>query len=161
MPGKFVAEADIAVGTFAKVEAVDPDVAVSHHAVEFDENMAPSVVCWQVEMFAVPTDTAWQIAASATRWAVLVIRTFNAPIMGHVKPAPRGIIKFRLLGTRRIGLEKTPIKVEGCGDSSRWVGLVAAPVVTGSNKHYNDCKNEWHNLRLHRIDIAHINSPFR
>ena len=118
MAGKFVAEADIAVGTFAEVEAVDPDVAVGHRAVEFDENTAPGVVRRQVEMLAVPADAARQIAAPAMRGVVLVIWTFNAPVMGHVQPVPPGIIEFRFVGARRIGPEKAPIKVEGCGDSS-------------------------------------------
>lgn len=69
-------------------------------------------------MLAIPTDATREIATPATRGVIPVIRPFNAPVMGHVQSAPHGIIKIRFLGARGIGLEKSPIKVEGCGDSS-------------------------------------------
>ena len=118
MPGQFVAETDVTVGPLAEVEAVDPDVAVGHDAVEVDEDATLGIIRRKYEMLAIPADAGGQKAARAAGGIICIERAFDAPVMGHVQAAPRGVIKVGFLGVRGIGLEKAPIKVEGCGDSS-------------------------------------------
>src|SRR5215471_8709083 len=54
MPGKFVAKADVSIGSLAKMEAVDPNVAVGHDAVKIDKHTALGIFRRQNEMLAVP-----------------------------------------------------------------------------------------------------------
>src|ERR1035437_3467294 len=63
MPGQFVLEADVAERPMAKLEAVDPDIAVGHDAVELDEDAALGIIGGQREMFAIPANAARQKGA--------------------------------------------------------------------------------------------------
>ena len=54
--GQFIAEADVAVGTLAEAESVDPDFAVRHDAVEIDVHAAGRVGLGQREGLSVPAD---------------------------------------------------------------------------------------------------------
>ena len=65
MAGQFVAEADVAKRPVAEMKAVDPDIAVLHHAVELDENGFVRIRFWQTEMLAIPADAAGQKCARA------------------------------------------------------------------------------------------------
>src|ERR1035437_7120774 len=63
IPGQFVLEADVAERPMAKLEAVDPDIAVGHDAVELDEDAALGIIGGQREMFAIPANAARQKGA--------------------------------------------------------------------------------------------------
>ena len=116
---QFIAKADIAIRTPAQVEAIDPNVAVGHDAIEVDEDAPARVVCGQRETFAIPADTCRQETTRASRRILLVEWPFNTPVMRHVELPPRGVIEVRFLSTWGIAFKKTPIAVEGRSNSSK------------------------------------------
>src|SRR5436190_13873372 len=59
MAGHLIREANVPVRPFAEMNAVDPNIAVSHHAVEFDKDTFVLLVARDVEVFAIPTDAGW------------------------------------------------------------------------------------------------------
>ncbi len=61
---QFVVEADGAIRASAEVEAVDPDVAVGHYAVEDNEYMFGSLGWGKAELFAVPSNARWEEASA-------------------------------------------------------------------------------------------------
>src|SRR3989442_2361579 len=99
--------------------AVDPDVAVSHNAVEVDENASAFVIRGQREMFAIPADAGWKKTACAAGWVVLVEWSFDTPIVRHVQLTPGLIIKLRVLSSSRVAFEKKPIRIKRGNDASR------------------------------------------
>src|SRR6266536_2794697 len=101
------------------MEAVDPYVAIGHHSIKLDEHALTLVVRRQDEMLAIPADAGREKAARAARRVILVEWSFNAPIVGHVQLPPAAVVKGRLLSTRGIRFEKTPIAVERFDCSNR------------------------------------------
>jgi len=95
--------------------AVDPDLAVSHDAVEFDKDAPIGVIRGKGEMFPVPADAGWKKAAGAARGILLVELAFDAPVVRHVQGAPRGVREAGLFGAWSVGFEEAPIGVEGNG----------------------------------------------
>src|SRR5947208_12118650 len=104
---QFIAKADIAIRTLPQVEAINPNVAVGHDAIEVDEDAPSRVVGWQREMFAIPADTCRQETARASRWILLVEWPFNTPVMRNVQHAPGAVIEVWLLSAWSIAFKKT------------------------------------------------------
>src|SRR5215472_13808937 len=68
-------------------------------------------------MLAVPADAGRQKGSGTAYGISLIERPFDAPVMRHIKPAPRRVIKVRGFGAGSVGLQEAPIGVEGCDDS--------------------------------------------
>src|SRR5437764_13043966 len=115
---QFIAKADIAIRTPAQVEAIDPDVAVGHDAIEVDEDLTAGVVCGQREMFAIPAYARRQKTTRASRWILLVEWPFNTPVMRHIELPPCAVIEVWFLSVGSIALKKTPIAVERRSNST-------------------------------------------
>ena len=100
------------------MEAIDPNVAVGHDAIEVDEDAPARVVCGQRETFAIPADTCRQETTRASRRILLVEWPFNTPVMRHVELPPCAVIEVWSLSAWSIAFKKTPIAVERRSDSS-------------------------------------------
>ncbi len=111
--GQIVPEGHVAVGPLAEMEAVDPNVAVGHHAIEFDGNTPRGIVCRQGESFAIPADAGREECARAAGGILLVERAFDGPVVRNVEPAPGTVHEIGLLGAGSIGFEEPPVAVEG------------------------------------------------
>ena len=120
--GQFVAKADVTVGAFAEVVAVNPDVTVGHDTVEVDEDTVLGVLRGDSELLAVPTDAARQVSTAAAGRIIAVEWAFDAPVVRHIQDSPCGVVEILFLGPAfgRIGvcLEESPIKVKGRRNSS-------------------------------------------
>src|SRR5581483_5543945 len=112
VPRELVAETDIAVRPLAQVEAVDPDVAIGHHSVEFDEDPLTGSTCRQGEMLAVPAHAGRQKPAGPASWIFLVEGSFDAPIVRDVDGTPAGVVEFDRFGAGGVALFKTPVGIE-------------------------------------------------
>jgi hypothetical protein len=104
--------------------AVDPHVAVRHHAVELDEDATPRVSGGQREALAIPADARRKKAAVLARRVLLVERPLDAPVVRHVYLAPRRVVKLRPLRARRVRFKETPVRVERRDDARRLRGEV-------------------------------------
>jgi hypothetical protein len=124
--GEFVAETDVTVGALPERVTVDPDLAVGHHAVKFDEHAARGVIRREGEAFAVPADARREERAGAGRRRLLVERAGDAPIVRHVHDAPRGVGEIGQLRARGVALEETPAGIERLGDATA-VGRTRRP----------------------------------
>src|SRR6266446_5706428 len=115
---QFIAKADIAIRTLPQVEAINPNVAVGHDAIEVDEDAPARVVSGQREVFAIPADTCRQKTTRASRWILLIEWPLYTPVMRNVQYAPGAVVEIRFLSAWSIAFKKTPIGVERRSDSS-------------------------------------------
>src|SRR6185312_4690342 len=97
MAAKFVTKADVTVGTMAEVKAVDPDIAVGHHAVELHGHAVVGSAGREGEMLSIPADAAGKVSARAAGFVGPGKRAFDAPIVRDVQFAPGGIVELILL----------------------------------------------------------------
>ena len=88
MAGQVVKEAHVAVGTVAQVKAVDPYVAVGHHAVEGNIDVTVGVSGGQQKALAIPGDSGGEEASGRAAEVFLVNRAGDAPVMGHGDASP-------------------------------------------------------------------------
>src|SRR5204863_5541512 len=109
---QLVAERAVAIRPFAEGVPVDPDFAVAIDAVEIDENALPLVGCGHRKCLAVPSDSARQRAAGGTCGVLLAEVALDAPVVGQVQLAPRGVIERRLLRAGDIAKMKAPTVIE-------------------------------------------------
>ena len=79
MIGQFVTKAHIAIGTLAEMKAINPNVAVCHHTVEFDKDSFVFRV--ECEVLAIPTNAGRKEAAGTASWIVFIEWTLNAPVV--------------------------------------------------------------------------------
>ena len=123
--GQLVAKADVTIRPLAQVEAVDPDIAVGHDAVEVDEDTPHSISREQREMFSIPADAGGKKATCSTRRVAPVEWSFDTPVVRHVELAPRRIIKVWLFSSSLVAFEKEPIGIKGGNDAGRGGGATA------------------------------------
>src|SRR5215471_8149303 len=119
MPSKFVAKADVSVGSLTKMEAVDPNIAVGHNAVKINKHTALGIFRGQNEMLAVPANASGQVSAGCSSGIRFVERTFNAPVVRNVQDTPLCVIQGDCFCANRIALEEAPIAIEGERGSHR------------------------------------------
>ena len=67
----------------------------------------------QAKGLAVPTDTRREEAHAAPAGSVLAWRTFDAPVVRQVQPAPPAVVESGLLGSGRIVQREAPARVHG------------------------------------------------
>src|SRR5690349_17388367 len=102
MVSQFVTETHVPIRTFAKLEPINPDIAVGHDAVEVDEDALLRKFSGESEMFAVPANASWKKTTCASGRIFLIKGTFDAPIMWNIEFAPVGVVEHRSLRTRRV-----------------------------------------------------------
>src|SRR5436853_3809637 len=117
---QFIAKADIAKRPLPQVEAIDPNVAVGHDAIEVNEDATARVVSRQPEMFAIPADSCRQKTTRTSRWILLVERPFDTPVMWHVELPPCAVIEVWFLSPWSIASKKTPLAIERRSNSNIW-----------------------------------------
>ena len=117
--GKLILKADVPVGPVTKRNAVDPDIAVLHHPIEFHKYAASGFPGRQREMLAIPHHAARQKRAGTTGKVGLGKGSGDAPIVGHIQLLPAGIGKGAGGGTHGIAGEKFPAGVKISGDPLR------------------------------------------
>ncbi len=121
--GEFIAEANVTIGAFAEVEAVDPDIGVGHDAVEVDEDAAVGVGGRKGEMLAIPADARGEECARAAGGGIGVEGAFDGPVMRDGDIFPGGIVESDLFPVGAVRLQKLPVGIEGLGDAGRGCGL--------------------------------------
>ena len=99
----------------AEEEAIDPDVAVGHDAVEVDEDALAAIGSGDGEGFAVPADAGGQESSSAASGVPGVERALDAPVVRQVEGAPRRIVEGGGLGAGGVGFEEAPALIERTG----------------------------------------------
>src|SRR5881227_3769032 len=105
------------------MKAVNPNVRVRHHTVEFDQDQTIAKVIRDGEMFPIPTHARRHEAAALTGGVLFIDRPVNAPIMWHGELAPTRVVELVSLGAGNISFEKAPIAIERRTDS-RGVGTL-------------------------------------
>jgi len=118
-PGQLIAEAHVPEGPLAQGLAVDPDLAVGHDPVELHEDPAAQGVLGQDQVLAVPAHAPGQESARTASGVVLVEGPFNAPVVRHIHLAPRRVVELRPLPTLDVGLEESPVRIQGVHDPRR------------------------------------------
>jgi hypothetical protein len=94
------------------MEAVDPNIAVGHHAVESNINVTMRIFGGQVKRLAIPRDSGREKASGWAAWIFLVNGTGNAPIMRHGDVLPAGIVHRGLFRMSLVTLQKLPSGIE-------------------------------------------------
>ncbi len=113
VPGDVVGEADVAVGPFAQMNAVDPDVAVHVHAVELEPRIAITGTGRQAKGLPVPAGAGREVAHPAAAGRIFPRSPFDAPVMRQVERAPAAIIERRPLRSCGITQGEAPARVHG------------------------------------------------
>jgi hypothetical protein len=112
MTCQFVPKAHVAVRTFAEMVAIDPNITVCHHTVEFDEYTFAFRVGLKGEVFAIPADPGWKKAAGAASWTVFVEWTFDTPVVRYVEFAPGRVIEVTSFSASRVAFKEEPGRVK-------------------------------------------------
>src|SRR5437763_1493624 len=105
------------------MKAVNPNVRVRHHTIEFEEHQPVMKFVRQREVLPVPTYARRHEAAALTGRVLFIDRPVNAPIMWHRELAPTRVVELVSLGAGHISFEKAPIAIERRTDS-RGVGTL-------------------------------------
>src|SRR5690349_12125083 len=93
------------------MNAVDPHIAVRHHAVKLDEITLCLASAGNRKMLSIPSDAGRKKSASATGGILLIEWTVNAPVVGQRNLRPRVVVELAFLCLRRIAPEKQPSSV--------------------------------------------------
>ena len=109
---EFIAETNVAEWSMAEMDAVDPNVAVSHHAVKFEEHATLCLAFRRSEVLPIPAHPGGQKATRGTGWILLIERSLDTPIVRYIELPPVGVIKSGLLCARRVTQTKPPIRIE-------------------------------------------------
>ena len=96
----------------AQQVAVDPNVAVGHDAIKFDEGTLISGGFRQLELLAIPAHAIRKKCAGAAGRIVFTKRPGDAPIMRQRYSLPRRGVEVGVLGAFCIAKEETPIVVK-------------------------------------------------
>src|SRR5450756_1495968 len=97
MTGQIVIETDVAERAVTEVEAVDPHVAILHHAIEPDGYGLARVRLGQGEMLAIPAEATGQERTSTDGFVRIGEGAFDAPVVREVELAPVGVGEGGLL----------------------------------------------------------------
>src|SRR6266513_704774 len=116
---QLVAEGAVAVRPLAEVGAVDPDLAIAVHAVEFDEHDLAAVSRGDGERLAIPAHATGQRAARYAGRVLLAELAFDAPVVGQVQRTPGGVVKCDVLGARYVAELEAPSGIELFGFALR------------------------------------------
>ena len=135
VPGQFVAETDVTIGSVTQQRTIDPYVAVRHDPVELDEDTSPGRIGREGESFAIPADAARQERARAARRSLRVEGTFDAPIMRHVERAPRRVVEVQLFPVLDVPFEKSPASIEILMEAVIFPGVARDGVVHPEEQH--------------------------
>src|SRR5262245_22416499 len=99
MIGQLVLKADITIRALPQMVAVDPHIAIRHHAIKFDKDSALDIIRGKRKTLVIPPDASRQEASCTARRVLLVEWAFNAPIVGYIELAPGSIIELRIFST--------------------------------------------------------------
>jgi hypothetical protein len=109
---ELIEKAHVAVGALAEMDAIDPHIAVGHNSVENDIDVTMGISGGQGEGLTVPGDSCGEKASRRAAWVGLILRSSDAPIMGHGDCAPGRIVERGLLGMSRVPLKELPLGIE-------------------------------------------------
>ena len=140
--GQVVAEAHVTQRAGSKRVAIDPHLAVLHHAVELDPYPLVPEGRRQHEALPIPSHAGGQERARAAGLVGLRKRSGNAPIVGHGKLPPAGIVELRLLGRGHIGLQEAPVRIEGLREA-------------GIRSSHSQASRDHHLEQSHWISFSH------
>ena len=94
------------------MEAVDPNIAVGHHAVESNIDAPMHIFGGQIKRLAIPRDSGREKAAGRATLILLVNGTGNAPVVRYGDVLPAGIVHRGLFRMSRVTLQKLPSGIE-------------------------------------------------
>lgn len=109
---ELIAETDVAIGSTAEMDAVDPNITVSHHAVKFDEHATLRLAFGKSEVLPIPAHPGGQVATRRACWILLIERSLDTPIVRYIELPPVAIFESRLLGAGGVTQTKSPIRIE-------------------------------------------------
>lgn len=70
------------------MDAVDPDVAVCHYAVEFNKHATLLLAFGNSEVFPIPAHSGGQKTTCRTGWILLIEGSFDTPVVRYVEVPP-------------------------------------------------------------------------
>lgn len=106
LAGDVVTKAEVAAGPVAEQLPIEPDVAVFHHAVEFDPDILALAAGRQGDLLAIPGDAGRKPSTGTGGGGVLVEIPLDAPVVRDVELSPGGGVESVLFGTGSIALEE-------------------------------------------------------
>ena len=103
-------EARIPVRPAAHEVAVDPDIGVVIHPIEFDGDEFVRIGGVELEVFAIPPDAAWGVAITAALLSAK--RPLTAPVVRHLDLTPGGVIEAGRHRRGEVAFAEAPVFVE-------------------------------------------------
>ena len=116
--GELIAEGAVAVRPLAEVMAVDPDLTVSIHAVEFDENELVAVALCDSEGLTVPAHAAGERATARPGGIPRAELALDAPVVRQVERSPTRIVQGHVLPACYIAEMEFPVRIEVENDAT-------------------------------------------
>ncbi len=110
--GQIVAEADVSVRTMAKMEAVNPDVAIGHDTIKLEEHSPPRIIFGQVKVLAIPADAVRQEATGPAGAIGFREWPLDAPVVRDIYRAPRRVVEGGLFRPLSVALQEPPTGIE-------------------------------------------------
>src|SRR5688500_16308217 len=112
MRREFIAETNVAEWPAAEMDAVDPDVAVSHHAVKINEHATTSPAFGNREVFPIPAYSGGSKTTCCSGRVLLIKWSFDSPIVRYIEFPPVVVVKGGPLGTRWVAQGKPPVRIK-------------------------------------------------